>query len=50
MRSVRTQMSVWDIFDQVANVDLSVRVRQRGRDENLAAGRLRACGEIGGGC
>ncbi len=39
-----------DIFDQVANVDLSVRVRQRGRDENLAAGRLRACGEIGGGC
>jgi len=39
-----------DIFDQMANMDLPVRVRKGRRDENLAAARRRACDEIGSGC
>ncbi len=40
-----------DVLDQMADMDLPIRVRQRGRDENLAAARRRAGGkEVGSGC
>jgi hypothetical protein len=40
-----------DVFDKMADMDLAVRIRQRGRDENLAAARRGAGGmEVGGGC